>query len=62
MIPSICVSILLLAAPPAAKPEWEDPAVFAVGTEQPARDVRPARDARGSALRATARARRSSGC
>ena len=35
MIPSICVSVLLLAAPPAAKPEWEDPAVFAVGTEKP---------------------------
>ncbi|HYN04608.1 MAG TPA: glycoside hydrolase family 2 TIM barrel-domain containing protein, partial [Vicinamibacteria bacterium] len=35
MIASIGLSVLFLAAPPAAKPEWEDPAVFAVGTERP---------------------------
>jgi beta-galactosidase len=35
VIASICLPVLLLAAPPAAKPEWEDPAVFAVGTEKP---------------------------
>jgi beta-galactosidase len=35
MIASLALSLALLAAPASAPPEWEDPGVFAVGTEKP---------------------------
>ena len=49
MIASLLPALLLLAAPqnPPAAPEWEDPAVFAVGTERPRATFVALRDARG---------------
>ena len=53
MIASFLPALLLLAAPqnPPGAPEWEDPAVFAVGTERPARHVRALRHAGGALSR-----------